>query len=150
MQHCRRRRQLGQGLVVGGGTNGVRSTELRRSRISWSVSHSLASPGGGRILSGSLLWSFTQSWTEFILEYLKRCSQLSGTWKSSTPVWLGMVVNQLSNTIWNYGETFPVLRFKMRATVLACCSEKPRNCPRRERGCHLWIFFPSCNLGSKT
>ena len=46
--------------------------------------------------------------------------------------------NDESNFTWNCGETKPVLRFRTRATFLACWGDLPRYTPILERSFHLW------------
>ena len=60
------------------------------------------------------------------------------------------LLNDASNTTWNYCEMCPVSGFKMRETSLPLLGLNPTNTPFRDRCCHLDNVFPCCKLGSRT
>lgn len=52
--------------------------------------------------------------------------------------------------IWNYGDTWPVSKFRTRDTDLACLGEGPRFNPKRARLFHFGIELPEASLLSNT
>ncbi len=62
----------------------------------------------------------------------------------------GTVAKASSNTTWNYGDIFPVVVLRTKGTSDEWCGENPTKSPRRERGLHFGILFPSCSVGSST
>ena len=62
----------------------------------------------------------------------------------------GTVSNVPSKTTWNWGDIFPVVVLRTRGTSDEWWGEKPTKIPRRDRGFHFGILFPSCSEGSRT
>ena len=62
----------------------------------------------------------------------------------------GTVVKVSSKTMWYCGMIRPVAMLRTRGTREECWLEKPRNMPKRARGNHLGMEFPSWRAGSRT
>ena len=60
------------------------------------------------------------------------------------------VSNKLSETDWYFGGIWLVLELVTFAVNEEFCSEKPKNCPKRERQFHFGIFWSFYSLGYST
>ena len=110
-------------------------------------SSSQTSAKGGGLYSNWPLGSYSYSAYQSRLES-KRSLQVWSIIGLFLPL-RNVVSNKSSKTIWYCGEVYPVLRFRTVATKVECSSEKPRNCPWRDRRFHLGSFWSFCNFTSR-